>query len=368
MPVLTGVTVLDLTRAVAGPFCTMILGDLGARIIKVEDPDGGDECRQWGPPFLGETSTYFLGLNRNKESLTLDLKSEAGRTRARALAQEADVLVENFRPGVMDRLGLSYEALSLTNPRLIYASVSGFGQTGRDRLRPGYDLIIQALSGLMTVSAVPSGPPVKTGFPVADVLAGLFTGQAILAALYARERDGQGRRIDVSLLESLLAAMCSVVPTYLFLGQEPGAVGLGLANIVPYQVFRCGPDYLVIGVPNERIWQRFCVALEQPGWLTDERFRNNGDRTRNRTFLVPAIEAVLATRPTSEWLIRLEQAEVPCAPLLTVGQALELPQLQDRESIMDVKGLPMLRSPIRYEDERLDYQPPPALNENKAAE
>ena len=366
---LEGVLVLDLTRAVSGPFCTMLLGDLGARVIKIEEPGRGDETRHWGPPFLGSWSTYFLSINRNKESVALDLKSEEGRRAAQLLAARADVLIENFRPGVMERLGLGFAELALGNPRLIYASISGFGQTGPDRSKPGYDLIIQGMSGLMRASAGPEEEAVKVAFPVSDILTSLFAGQAILASLYRREKDGRGRYIEVSLLEGMLSAMCSLVTGTLLTGQEPERVGTAQHNIVPYQMFHCQDAPVVFGAPNERLWRRLCEALEQPQWLADPRYQSNAARNRRRAELVSEMEAVLRTRPASYWLERLEQRGVPCGPVCTISEALSLPQVAARGSVVEcdhaeLGRLRLVANPIRMAGIPFVYRVPPALGQD----
>jgi formyl-CoA transferase/CoA:oxalate CoA-transferase len=357
---LDGVVILDLTRAVAGPFCTMCLGDLGAQVTKVEEP-GGDETRRWGPPFAGENSTYWLSLNRNKESVVLNLKDESGRSELLRMARAADVVVENFRPGVAERLGIHYGVLAPDNPRLIYVSISGFGQTGPDRLKPGYDLIIQALSGLMPVSAEPGGPPVKVGFPVADITAALFASQAILAALYRRERTGRGAYVELSLMECLLAAMTPLTAAYLLAGHEPRPMGTAQPNIAPYQMFLCRDASIVIGVTNERIWERFCAALSRPEWLAAGRFRGNAARNHNRGELVSAIEEVLRGDAAAAWLERLEKHEVPCAPVLTIAQILNHPHVQARGAVADVDGLRMVGSPLRFAGFEPVYRRPPDL-------
>ncbi|MBK5294590.1 MAG: CoA transferase [Acidobacteriia bacterium] len=332
---LAGLLVVDLTRAVAGPFATMLLGDMGARVIKVEEEGTGDETRQWGPPFVEGISTYFLSMNRNKESVALNLKREPGRSLLAAMAAKADVVIENFRPGVMERLGFGYEALSGRNPRLVYASISGFGQTGPDRLRPGYDLVLQAMSGLMDVSRAEGEAPVKVAFPVADILSGLFAGQAIMTALYSRERTGKGRYIDVSLMEGMLCAMSSLAETFLATGKQPQRVGTAQANIVPYQMFHCADGALVCGAPNERLWQRFCSAIGRPEWLLEERYRGNGARTSRRKELVAAIEDVLRGGTVAEWLARFEENQIPCGPVLDMEHALGHRQVQARGTIVE---------------------------------
>ncbi len=315
---LAGIRILDFTRAVAGPFCTMLLADLGAEVWKIEEPGTGDETRQWGPPFFEEDSTYWLGLNRNKDSFFLDLKAD--RQRVLEMAAAAHIVVENFRPGVMDRLGLGYRDLSQSNPQLIYASVSGFGP---ESAQPGYDLIIQALSGLMHTSAVLGSELGKTSFPVADILAAMFTGQAILAALVRKQNTGEGARIHVSLFESLLSGMSPLTSAALLAGIDPRPAGLGLANIVPYQVFRCSDGHLAVGVPNERIWERFCAALGQPGWTVDPRFAGNAARVQHRAELVELLVPLIAADSKLNWQHRLNHAGVPNGTVQTVAEALK---------------------------------------------
>ena len=360
--------VCDLTRAVAGPFCTMLLGDLGAEIIKVEEP-AGDETRGWGPPFLGEDSTYFLGLNRNKTSLTADLKTAAGLQTVKDLALRADVFVENFRPGVLERLGLSYETMAAANPRLIYASVSGFGVDGPDRGRPGYDLIVQAMSGLMRLNSTAGGQPAKTGFPIADILAAMFLGQAIQAALFRRERTGEGARIEVSLFECLLAAMSPAVSSILLAGVEPKPMGGGQANIVPYQTFQSADGLIAIASPNDRIWHRFAQALEQPQWLTDPRFEDNARRTENREVLVAAVEAVVLGQTSSYWVEKLKAASVPCGAVQSITDALNEPQLAARGAIVNIDdpvrgAMRIFANPIHMSGCDIQYNPPPVLDKN----
>ncbi len=344
---LAGVRVLDFTRAVAGPFCTMMLADLGAIVLKIEEPGAGDETRQWGPPFRGEDSTYWLGLNRNKSSVALNLKSNQAEVRARIA--EADVLVENFRPGVMDRLGFGYEQLA--QPSLIYASVSGFGP---ESTQPGYDLMIQALSGLMHTSALPGAAVGKTSFPVADILAALFTSQAILAALLRRERSGEGARIHVSLFESLLAGMSPLTSAALLAGVDPRPAGLGLANIVPYQVFECADGQLAVGVPNERLWLRFCDLMDQPAWKADPRFAGNAARVQHRDQLVSLLVPLFAARSKTDWQERLSAAGIPCGAVQTVAEALgQITPWQLEED------LPAMPNPMRISNCEMPRRRPP---------
>ncbi len=367
---LQGVRVLDLTRAVAGPFCTMLLGDLGARVIKIEEPRTGDETRHWGPPFIGGESVYFLALNRNKESVALDLKLSSDVAALRRLAAEADVVVQNFRPGVAERLGIDYRCLRTDNPRLIYASISGFGLTGPDRERPGYDLIVQAMSGMMLANGS-AGEPARACFPVADVLAGQFASQAILAALYERQRTGQGTHVEVSLLESLLFAMSLQSAAFLLTGKSPAPQGAENSTVVPYQLLRCQDVPLAVGVPNDRIWRRFCDALGKPEWAQDERYRNNKSRSSNRVTLIEEIEAIMGRRSSAEWTKILDRHQVPCGPLLSVAEIFQHPQMLARDNVVEVDHptvgpLKLLSNPMRFVDRTMGYRSPPVLGQDTA--
>ena len=368
---LQGLRVLDLTRAVTGPFCTMILGDLGARIIKIEEPRTGDETRHWGPPFVEGESAYFLSLNRNKESVVLDFRQEGDVAALRRLASQSDVVVQNFRPGVAERLQVDYRTLSGGNPGLIYASISGFGLTGPDCQRPGYDLIVQAMSGMMLTSGW-EGVPVKACFPIADILAGQFAANAILAALYERKETGAGTHIEVSLLESLLFAMPGQVANCLLTGNSPPPQGTTNASIAPYQLLQCQDTLLAVGAPNDRIWRRFCEALSRPDWAEDERYRTNQRRIENRDKLIGEIEAVMRRKTSAEWQRILDQHQVPCGPLLSIGQAFELPQVQARGNVVTVEHpkagpIRLLRNPIRFADRTMEHRPPPVLGEHTDA-
>ncbi|HTN71165.1 MAG TPA: CoA transferase, partial [Methylomirabilota bacterium] len=283
---LDGVRVLDLTRVLAGPYCTMFLGDLGAEVVKVEQPGVGDDTRGWGPPFAGGESIYFLCVNRNKKSITLDLKSAAGIELLRRLAASADVLIENFRPGTMERLGLGEKDLRAANPRLIYASLSGFGADGPMSDVPGYDLIIQAWGGLMSITGMPDGEPTKVGVAIIDLVAGLMLGKSIAAALFAREKLGVGQKIDTSLLEAEVACLINAGSNYLVAGKVPGRWGNAHPTIVPYQSFKTADGFLVIGVASENIWQRFCHAIGRGELAGDRRFAKNANRVENRAALI----------------------------------------------------------------------------------
>jgi crotonobetainyl-CoA:carnitine CoA-transferase CaiB-like acyl-CoA transferase len=366
---LEGLLVADFTRAVAGPFCTMLLGDLGARVVKIEDPASGDETRRWGPPFIGGTATYFYSINRNKESVALDLKSGAGIAAAQELVNQVDVVIENFRPGAMERLGLGYAKVAAANPRAVYCSISGFGQTGPWAKRAGYDMIVQALSGCMHHTGTEETGPAKVAFPASDVLTALFASNAILAALYRRERDGLGRYVEVCLLESILCAMSNLSTATLTSGQEPARFGTAQGNIVPYQVFRCKGGLMAAGAPNERLWRRFCQALGRPEWADDPRYKDNPSRTQHRAELVAAIEEILLTQTAAHWTEVCEQHEIPCGAVNTLADIFAEPALAGRGAIaeMPLEDGTILRTvanPMRFAGADYTYRRPPKLGEH----
>jgi len=333
---LAGVKVLDLTRVLAGPYCTMFLGDLGAEVVKIEQPEVGDDTRAWGPPFVGGESAYFLCINRNKKSVTLDLKSNQAVGLLRRLAEGADVLVENFRPGTMERLGLGERELRAVNPRLIYASLSGFGADGPMKDWPGYDLIIQAWGGLMSVTGMPDGEPTKVGVAIVDIVAGLMLGKAILAALFARERTGVGQKLETSLLEAEVACLINAGSNYLVGGVVPGRWGNAHPNIVPYQSFKSRDGYLVIGVASEGIWRRLCQAIGMPGLADDPRFARNPQRVEHRGELIDILTEIFLQRDTAAWVTLLIDTGVPCAPVQTIDQVFLAPQVIAREMVVEV--------------------------------
>jgi crotonobetainyl-CoA:carnitine CoA-transferase CaiB-like acyl-CoA transferase len=342
----------------------MNLGDLGARVIKIEEPGRGDECRGWGPPFVGEDSAYFLGINRNKESVTLDLKSAAGRDALKVLCAKADVVIENFRPGVMKRLGADYESIGRDD--LIYVSISGFGQTGPNREKAGYDIMVQAMSGLMAVSAYPDGPPVKSGFPVADIVTSFYASQAILASLFAREKTGKGRYIEIALLEAMLGVMCSVTSSWLLSGIDTKPMGAMQSSIVPYQIFKCADGTMVIGAPNERLWAGVCRTLGLTELVSDPRFARNDLRVKHRDELIPLLEARLIENPRAWWLAALEAEQVPCGPVLSTGEILSSEGLRARGAVVPMvngagETVEALRSPMRFGDAELRMDASPAL-------
>jgi formyl-CoA transferase len=367
---LDGVRVLDLTRVVAGPYCSMFLGDLGAEVVKVEQPGTGDDTRGWGPPFAGGESAYYLCINRNKKSLALDLKSPRAVELLRELAKVADVIIENFRPGTMERLGLSEKELRQLNPRLIYASLTGFGADGPMSDWPGYDLIVQAWGGLMSITGTPDGEPVKVGVAIIDLVAGLMLGKAITAALFAREKIGVGQRIDTSLLEAEVASLINVGSNYLVGGKIPTRWGNSHPNIVPYQNFKTADGYLVIGVASEVIWKRFCQAIGRAELTDDARFANNSKRVENRAALIALLSEVFLQRNNETWFKSLTEAEVPCAPVQTVDQVFQAPQVLHRDMLLEVEHptagtVRMAGIPVKFSVTPASVRlPPPLLGEH----
>lgn len=349
---LQGIRVLDLTRVLAGPYCTMFLGDLGAEVVKIEQPGVGDDTRSWGPPFVGGESAYFLCINRNKRSLSLDLKSDRGTELLRRLAESADVLVENFRPGTMDRFGLGEKDLRKANPRLIYASLSGFGADGPMRDWPGYDLIVQAWGGLMSITGAPDGEPTKVGVAIIDIVAGLMLGKTIVAALFARERHGIGQKIETSLLEAEVACLINTGSNYLLGGKIPARWGNAHPSIVPYQSFKTRDSFLVVGVASEGIWRRFCHVIERPELADDARFAKNPERVEHRAELISVLTDLFLERDTSTWITLLGDAGIPCAPVQTIDQVFGSPQVHHREMLVQVQHptagtLPMAGLPVK---------------------
>lgn len=351
---LDGLRVLDLTQVMAGPFCTMLLADLGADVIKIENPRSGDQTRRsWGYAVHGEDSRAFLALNRNKRSVCLDLKLPDDLASFRRLVETADVVVENFRPGVTRRLGVDYETLAAINPRLIYASVSGFGQTGPYADRPGYDLIAQAMSGVMSITGTPDGTPVKCGLPVGDLGAGMFCALGIVSAVHARTRTGEGQYVETSLFEAALAMSVWESTEYWATGQVPQPLGSANRMSAPYQALRTKDGYLTLGANNERLWQRLCSALEVSGLLTDPRFVTNTDRMAHRDELAAELEERLATAGTDEWVALLLDAGVPAGPIRNYQEVLDDdPHVRARGMVQEVDHpvegrVRVLGSPVR---------------------
>jgi crotonobetainyl-CoA:carnitine CoA-transferase CaiB-like acyl-CoA transferase len=368
--VLSDLIVIDLSRVLAGPYCTMILGDLGATVIKVEQPGKGDDTRHFGPPYIAGESAYYLGLNRNKQSILLDFSTPEGKERLLKLLSTATVLVENFRPGALERQGLGYETLRAINPGLIYCSISGYGQIGPYASRPGYDFVAQAESGLMSVTGEIDGDPQRVGSPVGDVSAGMYACIAILAALRVRDHTGKGQYIDISLLETTMSLLSNVASNYLISGEEAPRLGNGHPNIVPYQAFHTQDGYVVVSCGNDRLFQALCQLLEREDLAEDPRFATNPQRVRNRYELVPALQEEFLRRTTGEWLPELRAAGIPCGPINTVSQSFNDPQIQARgfvwESEHPTAGrIKLSGSPIHLSETpaRL-YKAPPLLGED----
>lgn len=325
---LDGIVVADFTRVLSGPWCTMTLGDLGADVIKIERPGTGDETRGWGPPFAGGESAYYLSTNRNKRSIALDLGRAEHHEVARRLVARADVVVENFRPGTMDRLGFGVDACRQINPAVIYASISGFGQTGPMRDRPGYDFMIQALGGIMHLTGEPDGEPQKVGVAIADITAGLYCAIGILSALHSRDVTGHGHVVDVSLMGSQVAWLANQAANHLIGKTEPVRMGNAHPNIVPYQVFPASDHPFVVAVANEQIWRRFCDAIERPALADDPGYATNADRVGARDALVADLTALFASGTRDRWLRVLSSAQVPCGPINTISEVFADPQVQ----------------------------------------
>jgi len=367
---LSDVVVIDLSRVLAGPYCTMMLGDMGATVIKIEQPGKGDDTRHFGPPYVAGESAYYLGLNRNKRSITLDFNNPEHEKRLFELVSTATVLVENFRPGMLERQGLGYERLRAMNPGLIYCSISGYGHDGPYAMRPGYDFVAQAESGIMSVTGEVEGEPQRVGSPVADVSAGLYACMSILAALHVREKTGKGQHIDISLLEAAVSLLSNVSSNYLISGEEAERYGNGHPNIVPYQAFHTQDGYIVVSCGNDRLYQTLCHLLGREDLATDPRFATNPQRVRNREELVPILQEQFLQRETGDWLTALRAAGIPCGPINTVSQVFSDPHLQARGFIWECEHptagtIKLSGSPIRLSETptRL-YKAPPLLGED----
>ena len=352
---LDGIVVVDLTRVLSGPYCTMLLADMGARVIKIEQPGRGDDTRAWGPPFQGSESAYFLSINRNKESLTLDLKRPEGRAILDRLIERADVLVENFRPGTMARLGLSYETLAKTRPSLVYCSISGFGQTGPRRDEPGYDAVIQGEGGLMSVTGEADGPPLRLGVAISDIVSGMFAAQGIAMALLARAKTGRGQHVDIGMLDSTAALLTYQAASYFATGASPTRLGNRHPTIVPYETFAVADGDLVLAVGNDELWRSFCHAVGLSALASDERFATNRDRVVNYDILKPLLDATLRTRSRADWIAVLNASGVPCGSVRSIGDVLGDPQIEARGMIAAVEhstlgSLRTLGVPIKLSD------------------
>ncbi len=349
---LNGTIIIDLTRVLAGPYCTMVLSDLGARVIKVEVPERGDDARQIGP-WMDDQSAYFMSLNRGKESIALDLKSPADRDIFDRLLQNADVLIENYRAGTLERLGYSWKALHESHPRLIYAAVSGFGQTGPYASRPAYDMVVQGMGGIVSLTGQPDSPPTRVGSSVGDITAGLFATIGICAALKEREHSGVGRMIDVGMLDCQVAILENAIARYIATGDVPGPLGARHPTITPFDAFATADGHMIIAAGNDSLFKRLCDAIGRPELVDDERFLSNPNRTAHVDELKREIESTLGTRVTNDWLPKLEEAGVPCGPINNVQDVVEDPHVRARNMIVDVagaNGFSVAGNPIKYSD------------------
>src|SRR6185295_5091030 len=333
---LEGLRVVDLTRVLSGPYCTMQLGDLGAEVIKVERPGEGDDTRAFAPPFQGDQAAYFLSVNRNKKSITLDMKSERGKEVLWRLIDVSDVVVENFRPGAMDRLGLGYEAVKARRPSIVYCSISGFGDTGIQKDRPGYDVIVQGEAGIMDITGTRDGAPYKVGVAVADLVSGLNASQGILAALFTRQSTGLGQHVRISMYEAVAALLTFNASIYYATGNSPRRRGNEHPTIVPYETFEAADGWINLGVANDDLWQRFCKGAERPDLAQDSRFAKASDRVRNRDVLVPLVRALIKERSRDDWLGRMDKAGVPSGAIRTVGEVCDGELLKARGMIAEM--------------------------------
>ncbi|AUL48686.1 CoA-transferase [Bordetella trematum] len=378
---LAGIRVLDLTRVLAGPWCTQNLADLGAEVIKIERPGSGDDTRAWGPPYLknaaGENTSeaaYYLSANRNKFSVALDIATERGADAVRELARQSDIVVENFKVGGLRKYGLDYESLKAINPRLIYCSITGFGQTGPYASRPGYDFMIQGMGGLMSITGerddLPGGGPQKAGVAVTDLMTGMYSTVGILAAVIERERSGLGQHIDMALLDCQVAMLANQNLNYLTSGVAPRRAGNAHQNLVPYQVFAAADGHLIVAVGNDSQFRNYCRVIGRPELATDERFATNPQRVRNRDTLVPILAECMAGGERDDWLAALEAAGVPAGPINTLDQVYQDPQVQAREMRRELPHalggtVPIAASPLKFSDTPVQYRrPAPMLGEH----
>ncbi|MDH2386044.1 CoA transferase [Bradyrhizobium sp. CER78] len=367
---LSGIKVLDLCRVVSGPFATMQLGDLGADIVKIEDPRQGDESRRYGPPFVGGESAYFLSVNRNKRSCAIDLKSPAGRDAALDLASVADVVIENFRPGTLDKWGLGFGALRARKSDIILCSISGFGRTGADALRPGYDLILQGESGVMDITGDPDGPPTKVGTSIADLVTGLYASHSVLAALMRKSRTGEGGRVDVSMLDAMATLLTFNAGMYFATGQSPKRRGNVHPTISPYEPFEASDGWINVGVANDKFWAAFCDVIGRPDLREDARFETAPKRAASRDELVTILAPIFARRSRADWLQVLGVAGIPCGAIKSVGEVCETPQLTQRGMVQTIRhpaagDVKLIARPTRFGDEPpAPSSPPPMLGEH----
>lgn len=377
MRALKNIRVLDITRALAGPYCTMMLGDLGADVIKVERPVSGDESRGWGPPFVGDPygpypgeSAYFISTNRNKRSITVNLKSAEGQEIIHRLVKISDVMVENFRTGVLDKMGLGYRDVSALNPGLIYCSISGYGRTGPNAERPGYDAILQAEGGMMSITGPVEGPPHRVGIPIIDINTGMFAATAIVAALRARDITGEGQLVDMSLLDTHVALLANVASNYLIGETEPRRYGNAHPNLTPYEAFQAQDRWFVLGAANEHQWGLLCQVIGRPELKDDPRFDSNSQRLANRDALMGILNEVFLTRNANDWLFDLKDAGLPCGPINTIADVFDHPQAENRELAIETKHstagtINLTGFPYKFSKTPAEvHHPPPTLGEH----
>ena len=368
---LDGIRVIDLTRVLAGPYCTMMLGDLGADVIKIEMPDRGDDTRHWGPPFTeGGQSAYFISTNRNKRSITLNLKSSGGMETLKDLIREADIVVENFRTGTLEKLGLDYDSMKKIRPGVIYCTITGYGYSGPYKDRPGYDFMAQALGGLMSITGPAGGEPVRVGVAAVDLVTGMFASNAIIASLFARGRTGEGQRIDMSLLDSQIAFLSYAASNYLVSGKKPTRMGNAHPNIVPYQSFKAKDKYIAFAAANDIQWKKFCQAVNHDEWVSDERYATNQDRVKNREQLIPLLDSLFSERTASDWIELCIEIGIPAAPINEIDEVFNDPQVKSRNRVVwvdhpDDKAIPLIASPMNIltSPTAIRY-PPPSLGEH----
>lgn len=367
---LSQIKILDLSRVLAGPYCTMIFGDLGAEVIKVEAPETGDDTRNWGPPFQQDVSAYYVCANRNKKSVTIDLKSPTGIAQIKALVKEADVIVHNFKAGTMERFGIAYEDVQKINEKIIYCSITGFGETGPYQHMPGYDFIIQAMSGLMSITGTDSSGPQKVGVAIVDVLTGLYATIGIQAALIEREQSQQGQKIDLSLYDSAVSSLINIGSNYLMSHEPPTRLGNTHANIVPYQTFITKDGEIVIAVGNDGQFTQLCQMLHLPELATDARFRTNPDRVKHRHELIPLLQQAFLTATSTEWKRRCDQRNIPCGPINELHDVVKDPQLQARNMFVTTEHptagkVVVIGSPLHLSRTPVSYRHhPPNLGEH----
>ena len=370
---LSGITVLDFTRVLSGPYCTMALADFGARVIKLEHPVRGDDTRRWGPPFLGDESAYFLSVNRNKESVAIDFKSPGGREVVKRLIAKADVLVENFRPGTLDGLGLDAATVRAARPELIYCSISGYGQTGPRRDEPGYDAVMQAEGGLMSITGAADGPPYRLGVAIVDIVSGMFAAQGVLAALVARGNTGQGQVVDIGMLDATAALLTYQAGNYFATGAVPGRLGNRHPTIAPYETFATADGDLALAVGNDNLWQAFCRAADLTDLAEDSSFATNALRLANYDALKPRLDAVLAVRGRAEWTARLQAEGVPCGAVRDLAEVFADPQTIAREMVATVPHATLGHVRVTGVPVKLSETPgsirtgPPTLGQHTAA-